>query len=104
IGIEVGRSASNNGNGSRLHLGQTNTIFASSLSVGMEKETGCQLIFNFVFTSPVAYIRGSDGSSRMNLWTIGDGEANSGTTSAQRTSDFTGGTVNAPRDTVTSGS
>ena len=103
IGIEVGRSGSNNGNGSRLYLGQTNGIFASSLSVGMEKETGCQLLFNSIFTEPSAYIRGSDGSSRMNLWAIGDGEANSGTTSCQGTADFTGGTVDALVDVMTLG-
>jgi fibronectin-binding autotransporter adhesin len=103
IGIEVGRSASNNGNGSRLYLGQTNAIFASSLSVGMEKETACQLLFNSIFTGPAAFIRGADGSSRMNLWTIGDGEANSGTTSCQGTADFTGGTVDALVDVMTVG-
>jgi fibronectin-binding autotransporter adhesin len=104
IGIEVGRSGSNNGNGSRLYLGQTNEIYANSIGVGMEKETGCQMIFNTaLFTDSVAYIRGSDGLSSVNLWTIGDGEANSGTTSCQGTADFTGGTLNALVDTMTIG-
>lgn len=104
IGIEVGRSGSNNGNGSRLYLGQTNAIFADSLSVGMEKETGCQMIFNTgLFTDSVAYMRAADGLSRVNLWTIGDGEANSGTTSCQGTADFTGGTLNALVDSMTIG-
>jgi fibronectin-binding autotransporter adhesin len=104
IGIEVGRSGSNNGNGSRLYLGQTNEIYANSLSVGMEKETGCQMIFNTaLFTDSVAYIRAADGLSRVNLWTIGDGEANSGTTSCQGTADFTGGTLNALVDMMTIG-
>lgn len=95
IGIEVGRSGSNNGNGSRMYLGQTNVFFASSLGVGIEKETGCQLLFNSIFAGPTAYIRGEDGTSRMNLFAIGEGEANSGTTSCQGTADFTGGTVDA---------
>lgn len=104
IGIEVGRSGSNNGNGSRLYLGQTNEIYADSLGVGMEKETGCQMIFNTaLFTDSVAYIRAADGLSRVNLWTIGDGEVNSGTTSCQGTADFTGGTLNALVDTMTLG-
>lgn len=100
IGIEVGRSGSNNGGGSRLYLGQTNAIFTTSLSVGMEKETACQLLFNPVFADPVAFLRATDGSGRIALWAIGDGEANSGTTSCQGTADFTGGTVDARVSTM----
>lgn len=101
--IEVGRSGSNNGGGSRLYLGQTNEIYIASLGVGMEKETACQMLFNSIFTSPVVYMRGADGSSRMTLWTIGDGESNSGTTSCQGTCDFSGGTVDAMVTTMTVG-
>ncbi|HWI56284.1 MAG TPA: hypothetical protein VNZ22_03605, partial [Bacillota bacterium] len=102
-GIEVGRSGSNNGNGSRLYLGQTNEIYAASLGIGLEKETGCQMLFNPLFTDPALYLRGADGSSRMSLWTVGDGESNSGTTSCQGTCDLSGGSVNALVDVMTVG-
>src|SRR5512140_2733148 len=103
IAIEVGRSGSNNGNGSRLYLGQTNVILASSLSVGMEKESGCKILFNPLFTDRSVFIRGADGVSRMGLWTIGDGESNSGTTGCQGTVDLSGGTVDARVDSMTLG-
>ncbi|HEU5124748.1 MAG TPA: autotransporter-associated beta strand repeat-containing protein [Verrucomicrobiae bacterium] len=103
VAIEVGRSASNNGNGSRLYLGQTNSIFAASIGVGMEKETACQMLFNSIFTEPVLYVRGADGVGRMGLWTVGDGEGNSGTTSSQGTVDLSGGTVDARVDSMTIG-
>lgn len=105
--ISVGLSGSNNGAGrnSTLALGQTNAIFANSISVGRQKETAVYMLFNTtVFPdNPVAFFRGADGVSRISSWAIGDGESNSGTTSCNGTCNFAGGTVDAMVDTMTVG-
>jgi autotransporter-associated beta strand protein len=103
--ISVGLSGSNNGAGraTTLSLGQTNAIFADSISVGRQKQTAVTMNFNSIFTGPVAFFRGANGVNRVATWMIGDGEANSGTTSCNGTCDFTGGTVDALVTTMTVG-
>jgi len=103
--ISLGLSNSNNGGGTtRLALGQTNVIFADSLSVGRQKESGCRIDFNSVFNNPVAFFRGTNGiSSRITTWAIGDGESNSGTTSCNGNCNFTGGVVDILVATMTIG-
>lgn len=101
--IDVGHSSSNNGGGSLWYLGQTNAIFAASIATGSEKETGSSILFNPAFTSPVAYFRAADGVSRVNIWSMGDGGANSGTTTCRGTDDFTGGYVDAQVNTIVVG-
>jgi len=93
--IEVGRSRANNGNGSQLLLGQVNEFSIASIGVGMEKETACTMMFNPVFVNPTAKFRGIDGVSRVTFWTIGDAEADSGTTTCRGTNDFSAGAVDA---------
>ena len=103
--ISLGLSGSNNGAGrpTQLSLGQTNAIFAGSIAVGRQKQTQTSIIFNPAFVAPVAYFRGVNGIDPVLTWTIGDGEANSGTTSCSGTANFTGGTVNAKVTTMTIG-
>ena len=103
--ISLGLSGSNNGAGqpTRLSLGQTNVIFASSIAVARQKQTAVSMVFNNAFPDAVAYFRASDGVSRISTWTIGDGENNSGTTGCNGTCDFTGGSVDAMVTTMTVG-
>lgn len=102
--IDVGDNGQNTGTASVLNLGITNTIFANTLAVGIEKQgsTGSNSIirFNpaFAAMSPTAaaYFRASDGVSPMTSWAIADGEGNTGSSTAPRGMiDFSGGTVNA---------
>ena len=80
-----------------LALGQTNGIFADSISVGRGKtdNNGALLNFNSAFSSPTAYFRGTNGAaSRVGTWTIGDGYG-SKSFYAYGACDFSLGTVSA---------
>jgi autotransporter-associated beta strand protein len=101
--IDVGEANSNNGNGAHLILGQKNTIYADTITVARQKQTGCSLRFNPAFSNPTAYFRGADGVSRVTTWAIADGVGNSGTTAPRGTNDFSGGTVDALVDTMVLG-
>ena len=89
---------------SRLLLGQTNGIYADSITVGRGKTDadpdGALMAFNSALTAPTAYFRGTGGAaSRVGTWTIGDGGAGR-TYYAYGTCDFSLGTVNALVDTM----
>jgi fibronectin-binding autotransporter adhesin len=99
--LVVGANTSNNGSspGGVLNLGQTNTILADNISVGMAKQTVALMRFNPAFTNgganPVVYIRGNSGNA-VKLWSIGNGLAQSGTSvGGSGTVNFNSGTVNA---------
>jgi len=103
--IDVGDNTQANGSQaipSVLLLGQTNTIFADSISVGSGKTdpTGSSMSFNSSFASPSAFFRGTNGSaSRVGTWAVGD--AASGKSSfAIGTCDFSLGTIDALVNTV----
>ena len=91
----VGESTSNNGGGSSLLLGQTNALYVNNIAVGRTKESGSAIRFNGGLVNPVAFIRAADGTSPVATWTMGDGASDSGTTTCNGTTDFTGGTVDA---------
>lgn len=80
-----------------LYLGQTNAIFADSITVGREKSSGA-MVFNPAFTNsgiPAVYIRGTS-AARVSTFSVSDQSALG--SSNQRSLglvDFTGGTVSA---------
>jgi len=94
ISLDVGDNDGNGGAACFLYLGQTNAIYADAIALGRQKTTG-SLLFNPAFTSWSAWFRGQNGVSAVATWSIGDGVANSGTTTCTGTADFTGGYVNA---------
>jgi autotransporter-associated beta strand protein len=93
--LDLGDSSSNNGNGSQLFLGQTNALFANSLTIGRYKERAVLMSFASGLSNPTLYLRGSDTSSRVNLWVIGYMGNGSATANAQGTVDLSAGSLNA---------
>jgi len=91
----VGDNNGNGGGADYLYLGQTNAIFADTLTIGREKAAGT-LEFNRRLASPTAYFRGADGVSPVTTWNIADNSAQStSSSSSSGTCDFSLGTVNA---------
>lgn len=101
--LDLGDSGSNNGNGSQLLLGQTNAFFVDTLTIGRYKERAVTMNFMTGLSSPTLYLRGSDNSSRVTLWNIGDMGTGSATANAQGTVDLTGGSLNAQVETLVVG-
>jgi autotransporter-associated beta strand protein len=102
-GILVGDNNSNGGGQDFVYLGQTNQIFADSITVARQKANAI-LRFNAAFTNAGALFRGSDGSSRVSSWNIGDNSLQSSSSSASiGTNDFTGGTVDILVDAMVLG-
>jgi autotransporter-associated beta strand protein len=97
--VDVGDSGSNNGGGSSLVLGQTNAIFADSIGINRNKESGSSISFNTNFSGNVAYFRGKDGVSRIGFFTVNDGGTGSGTFGGSATVDFSKGAVDILVDT-----
>ncbi len=90
--LDVGESDSNGGSApSGLYLGKTNGISADGIGTGRQKTTGF-IIFNPNLAAngitPSAYFRGFS-TNYVGNWDIGDGIANSGTTTCSGTNDFT---------------
>jgi hypothetical protein len=102
-GIGAGDNSSNSGGQNLIYLGQTNTIFADSITIARRK-ANATLRFNPALASPSALFRASNGASRVSTWNIADnsGESNS-SSSALGTNDFSGGTVDALVDTLVVG-
>jgi fibronectin-binding autotransporter adhesin len=101
--IDIGDTGGggNNGTGSTLVLGQTNAIFADTITVGRFRETANNLRFNTLFTDSVAYIRGTNGAnSRVSAFNLGDAATQTGTITCRGTADFSNGTVDALVDTM----
>lgn len=98
--ICVGDNNGNSGGEDFLYLGQTNFIFANSMTIGREKANGL-LAFNSRFTNSAAVFLNVDGLSPMSSWNIGDNSAQS-TSSSSSTGmcDFSLGTVNALVNTL----
>ncbi len=88
-----------------LLLGQTNAIFADSITVGRGKTdlNGASMYFNSSFANPVAFFRGTNGNtSRVTSWAIADG-ATARTYWTYGTNDFSLGTVDARVDSMVIG-
>ena len=87
-----------NTNGSQLFLGIQNNIYVNNIVSGRGNQTNNLITFNpaFLGSSPSVTFRGSDGTSRVGQWTIGDNSAGSLASSpTSGTNDFTGGNVDA---------
>ena len=97
--VDVG-DAVNNGATSYVYLGQTNAIFADSMTIAHSKAT-CTLAFNpaLAGSNPVLSLNGNT-NSRMSTLAIGDfsAQSTSGSTTTG-TVDLSGGTANAQVDT-----
>jgi len=94
--IDVGDASSNPGNTSYLYLGQTNAIFADSITIGHSKTTAT-LAFNpaLAGANPLLYLAGNT-NARVTLLTVGDDSAQGGSGySLTGTMNLSGGTVNA---------
>jgi hypothetical protein len=93
---------SGNTNGSALYLGIANGLFVNYVIIGRGNQTNNVLAFNpaFLTNHPVAYMRGSDGSSRIGFWSVGDNSSGSMTALSSGTNDFSGGTVDAMVDSL----
>jgi hypothetical protein len=101
--ICVGDNHGNGGGQDFLYLGQTNTIFADSITVGRQKATAT-LAFSSRFSNPAAYFRAADGESPVVSWSIGDASAQSvSSSSTSGTNDFSLGTVDALVDAMSVG-
>ena len=99
----VGDCNGNAGSQSFLYLGQVNTISADTLLIARQK-TAADIRFNpnlrNIAPYPTATIQGFT-TSRVSLFSMGDGVGNTGTTTPNGTADFSGGIVNAMIDTLT---
>lgn len=86
-----------NTNGAGLYLGVSNSISVGYVVVGRGNQSNNLLSFNpaFLAESPSAVFRGTDGSSRISLWTVGDNSPGSQTRSSIGVCDFTGGNIDA---------
>ena len=93
-GLNVADSLSNPGNPSTLYLGQTNSLYADTITIGRAKSTGT-IKFNTGLTSPALYLRGNS-ATRVNTLILGDNADQGGTSgSATGTLDLSAGTVDA---------
>jgi autotransporter-associated beta strand protein len=97
--VDVG-DAINNGATNYLYLGQTNAIFADSVTIAHSKAT-CTLAFNpaLAGSNPTLFL-GGNTNSRVSTLAVGDFSAQSGSASTTTGSaNFGGGTVSAQVDT-----
>lgn len=104
--IDLGDGASNGGVGI-LELGQTNALFADTITVGRQKTPGTLgspfLIFNPHLSAPAAYIRGVT-VNRVSMFIVADDSAQSTSTSTcTAAADLSGGTVDGMIDTLVIG-
>jgi hypothetical protein len=91
--IDIGDSDVNNGGGSTLLLGETNALFADTITFARGKERGVNVLFNN--PGSVAFFRAANGSSRVASFVIADGSTVLDTVNGLATANFSGGTVDA---------
>jgi autotransporter-associated beta strand protein len=92
VRIGGGNSLGNNGNTVRLHLGTTNEIRTNTFEIGGFNAGGV-VDFQAGLTAPTLKLRGTDGTSALTTWKIG--ETSSGTRSGQGVVNLTGGSLDA---------
>jgi hypothetical protein len=99
--IVVGDSSSNNGNACALFLGRVNNINADTILTARQKVSSARIQFNPNLTgaAPSANFTGYAGGP-VQVWSIGDGVANGGTTTCAGVNDFSAGIVNAQVNTM----
>jgi autotransporter-associated beta strand protein len=81
LSFMVGESGKGGGGEPTLYLGQQNTINANYVGVSLAKQSA-QMEFNPTWVNPTATFRGADGVSPVSAWSIGDGLAQSGASTA----------------------
>lgn len=95
--INVGDAPSNGGT-EHVYLGQTNAIFADTMTIAREKCTAT-MGFNPAFANPVLNLNGNT-NSRVSVLAVGDFSAQSGSASiVNGTMNLVGGTANAEVNT-----
>jgi autotransporter-associated beta strand protein len=108
LGVSDG-TGGNGGNASFLYLGQTNAIFADSMSVagflgglGSGPQGPTTTAFNPAFTNsnPVAFLRGYSGSRLGSLAIADNSSASAKSTASIGVLDFSGGTLDALVDSL----
>ena len=90
--IGGGNSLGNNGNTARLRLGTTNTLNAGTFQLGGFNAGGVVQFFSGL-TNPSLKLRGTDGTSPLSAWVIG--ETSSGSRRGEGVVDLTGGSLDA---------
>ncbi|MEI8042471.1 MAG: autotransporter-associated beta strand repeat-containing protein [Verrucomicrobiota bacterium] len=99
--LNVGDGPLNGGSANSLQLGQTNSLFIDTITIGRLKSIGNSLSFNPALTgnNPALYLRGNS-ATRVSALAIADNSATSGTgSSSSGTVDLSLGTVDAQVDT-----
>lgn len=95
LSLMVGETGKNGSGMCYLYLGQQNTIDANYIGVGLAKEPA-EMEFNTNWSNPSATIHAADGLSPVEVWSIGDGLAQSGgSTEPAGVVDFSSGSVSA---------
>src|ERR1041385_5390828 len=104
-GIIVGDCNGNAGPNSFLYLGQVNTITADTIGVARQKTTA-SILFNPIYANTAPYptvtFQGHT-NGQVFVFDVGDGVANTGTTSGSGTLNLGGGIVTANVDTFNVG-
>lgn len=99
----VGDNHANGGDADYLYLGQTNSFFINSMTIGRQKATGT-LAFNGGLSKAGVLFRNTDQVSPVESWSIGDNSAQSTSSSASTgTCDFSLGTIDALVGTISVG-
>jgi hypothetical protein len=100
--LDVGETGTMSNGGSTVLLGQTNAIFADTITVGRGPARWNILEFNPAWLGsgmPVVCFRGADGQSRVGTFAISDG-ASTGGANAQAAVNLSGGLVDGLVDTL----
>jgi autotransporter-associated beta strand protein len=104
-GIVVGDGSANNGSPSFLWLGQVNTLTLDTLGIGRQKASAT-LKFNPIYANVAPYpsvtLQGFSANA-VNLFEVGNGAGNTGTTTLTADADLTGGFVTALINTLNIG-
>jgi len=99
----VGDNHSDSGGANYLYLGQTNSFFINSMTIGRQKATAT-LAFNSGLKNPGVLFRNIDEMSPVESWSIGDNSAQSASSdSSTGTCDFSLGWVDALVNTISVG-
>ena len=86
-----------------LHLGTTNTINANTINMGTGGRSGATLNFATGLTSPTVKIRGTDTTSAVTTWSLGQVNLNGANNTWNQLADFSAGTIDANVTTMNVG-
>ncbi len=93
--LGVGGTAGIGSGPGKLHLGQTNALFADTITLG-QRTTGSLIDFQTGLTDPIVKIRARDGTSGVANWYLGwNSSPNQSASNGSGTNDFSGGILDA---------